>query len=102
MTSLLAYLQAAIPQPPALGSLLQAGGGLVIIGLQGWLISTVRDVRDEARSFRQHLFGVNGDNGMNSEVKALEARCNRQDAQLGLHETRLVVLEYERDHKDDA
>jgi len=97
MTTLLATLAqvaAVSPPMPSWSAMVQSAAALVVIGLQGWMVRVVRQARDETRAFRQHLFGLEGNNGMNSQVKSLERRVERHDEQLATHDKRLTVAEW--------
>jgi hypothetical protein len=72
MSSLLQAAQLA-QNDPLSGHLVQAAVAL-ILSLQVWLIKAVTAMRDELRTVRQTLFGVNNDNGIDGTVKDHEQR----------------------------
>ncbi len=47
------------------------GAGLLIIGLFGWVVTTLRRLTVEMASWRVALFGMQGDNGMAGDLKQL-------------------------------
>ena len=50
-----------------------------------WAVKMLVEIRDSQRKMAQTVYGVNGDNGMRSEVTALQQTMNE-------HETRLQLL----------
>lgn len=55
---------------------------------------SVKDVRGELKELRIVLFGLNGDNGLNSEVKSLRVSRHSADTLLTTHAFRLDELEH--------
>lgn len=98
LPSLLAQLAGVEPSSTLIRSLIDAGAGALLLGMQGATLRSSRKARDEMRATRQYLFGINGDNGMHSQVQAVERRLERHDEQLATHDKRLTVLEYGKDH----
>jgi hypothetical protein len=95
-----ALFQSAIQPVQSITGMIQSGAAIVIVGLQGWIVNTVRQTRDEVKALRQHMFGLNGDNGMNGDLKAVQRHMTVHDEQLATHDKRLTVLEFEREQRE--
>lgn len=73
MSFLMQATAVAVAADPLGGHLVQAAVAL-ILALQAWLIRAVTAMRDDMRTIRQTLFGVNNDNGIDGDVKNLKGR----------------------------
>jgi len=65
---------------------------VVFIPMLLWNARLMVDLRDGQRELKQALFGVKGDNGINSEVKALRESCLTVSARVGEHEYKLEAV----------
>lgn len=84
------------PETLSIGTLLQ---GLTLAAVL-WLFRSVQQLREDHVQLTTTLTGANGDNGINSEVKALRKRSHDQgDAlhavlgRMDVHELRLDTLD---------
>jgi hypothetical protein len=73
LQAVVATATASTDASPLAGHLVQ-GAVALILALQAWVIRAVTSTRDEVRTIRQALFGVNNDNGIDGAVKAHEHR----------------------------
>lgn len=62
---------------------------VALVPLLIWNARLMVDFRDGLRELRQATFGIDGSNGLNSEVKALRHACTRTEAVLAEHTFRL-------------
>lgn len=63
-----------------LGTHIVQGAVAMILALQAWVIRAVTMTRDDVRTIRQSLFGVNNDNGIDAQVKDHEGRIGECEA----------------------
>lgn len=80
MLNLVEVVQSALS--PEISNPIVNAAALIIIGLQGWQIRTTSRLEKEVLKFRVHLFGVNGDNGQNSDVKQQGEKLDRVESRL--------------------
>jgi hypothetical protein len=59
-----------------LAEIILAGAGLIILGLFGWVVVSIRGMTTEMAQWRVALFGMTGENGMNGEIKQLRRDIN--------------------------
>lgn len=88
--------------PVDFSTLLIKAAEVVIAGAVGYIAREFGKMRDEMTKWRVHLLGVNGTNGLTGDTRALQKRAYLWDKQLGEHETRITVLEYQQEQHDHA
>ena len=90
-----ALLQAVQDAVGSFGTVIQGAAATVILGLQGWQVKTIRDLRDEVQLLRWRLVGERGDNGVTSEVKDLKRSQQSQDDRISAIDKRLSLVEHD-------
>jgi hypothetical protein len=71
-----------------------------IVAALGWVARALLEIRDSQRDLKVLLVGVDGQNGINSEVKGLRKRAHENEnrhhslaGRIGLVEQRVTTLE---------
>ena len=78
-----------------MAALAMSAAGMIIVGLQAWVIKTVRDIGQEMSAWRVVLFGHKGDNGINGSVKEILKRMHEHGNVIQAHEFRIDQTEDE-------
>ena len=69
------------PPDSELAQIILYGAGILLLGVFGWILKTLRDMTLEMGVWRVALFGMRGDNGLAGDVKQLRLDV---DEMLGL------------------
>lgn len=107
MTLLQAATTVAVTTTNSLGTVAVQFAIAIIMALTVWQVATLNLVRKDMQAIKQWVYGINGDDGANARLGAVERAYAAQELELqnlkfrtDNHGERIRALEPERRHAD--